>query len=183
MKYFLYFISNCGNVFRSSCSPRQGLLESDLPSSWASVSPTGLGIYHHSWLFGPRFTGWTGVNISMVSVALKSVWRTCRGSLGLPDQVPWIWTSAAPHVCGLQWCGAPRNLWPQRAVSHLRRLETTLTKGWKHTQAEPWLPGQASALRSGRVIQTWSWNCCCFLYLSLFTCSIQLLKSGFTGAS
>ena len=82
------------------------------------------------------FTGWTGVKISMASVALKSVWRMCRGALGFPDEVP-EYRHQLPLLCACcSGVGHPGTC-GLKELSGNHRLETTLTKDWKHTQAEP----------------------------------------------
>lgn len=99
---------------------------------------------------------------------------------------PWIsWWSprvqapAAPLVCMLQWCGAPRNLWPQRA---LRKPQA----GNHPHQGLETHPGWALTARTGFSPEEWQRNSDLVKELLLFSLSFfvyLLVQSDFSNPS
>lgn len=181
IKYLLYSISNCVNVFRSNHNPTPGLLpESDPPSnlplslSFPAAGPGGIGWANAPWIDG------MGVNISMASVASKSIWRMYVpwGSLvfliGSPKRRHQLLLMCAgrsgvghPGSCGLKALPIIRAAWkpPPPGTGNTPRLSPEPGTGFSPGEwQDKSVPVKKQAFAG-------------FFYLSLFTCSTQRLNS------
>lgn len=118
-----------------------------------------------------------GVKVSMVSVALKSVWGTCRGSSWISWSIPLnIGSSCSPCVQASKQCCFYRPVASrscqvaaeQLSPPSLKRTETHGLGASCQDRLRLWGCGGNSG---------WSRSCCCFLPPFFVTCSMRLTRS------